>query len=158
MGHKTEIKNLIYLYAQCIDKGEFGRIAELFKDGSIIDSNYQELAKGSKQVFEFYNKLIRIYPDTQTPKTEHLVTDIVVSDINTSNFIKATSNFEVMQENEKAEIATIITGTYNSDFKKINSQWCLTDIKFLPTMTEDTGRHLLMNINEINTIEIIEFD
>jgi len=65
----NEIEHLLHRYARAIDTGNLKIVAELFRQGSICDSDGNILAAGYDDVLNMYSGIVKIYPDCGTPKT-----------------------------------------------------------------------------------------
>ncbi len=75
------IKNLIYQYADLIDRGELRAVAGLFRRGTVIGVDAEgnrNTVEGSDAVYAMYKSFTRIYPDNGTPHTKHVTTNVIV--------------------------------------------------------------------------------
>ena len=80
MNALTSAQNCLSTYAAAIDDGNFSIIEQLFKAGRLEDASGACLAEGGAKVRQFYESLIRIYPETGTPNTQHHVSNIAIID------------------------------------------------------------------------------
>jgi 3-phenylpropionate/cinnamic acid dioxygenase small subunit len=74
----TEITNLIYTYAQLLDRGDLDAVAGLFAHGRICgvqDGPPETVFAGPERVRQMYEMATRIYEDG-TPKTKHNTSNV----------------------------------------------------------------------------------
>ena len=62
METARQIENLLYMYAERIDAGDYAGIAELFSRGRIVAEDGTPLATGAEEVKALYDQSTRIYP------------------------------------------------------------------------------------------------
>ena len=96
MTPQQTIANLFYRYAEHIDAGELTATADLLQHCTIFDPYGNELAKGNERILEMYTSLIRIYPDNNTPHSNHVLSNLII-DQPTGDTIKASASFTVLQ-------------------------------------------------------------
>ena len=110
------ISRLLATYAERIDAGDFDGIGELFEHGEIKDGDGLVVAAGRDRVRALYERTTRRYDDG-TPKTKHLVTNVIVDVDPSGTRASALSTFVVLQA-VPGELALqpIIAGTYADEF------------------------------------------
>ena len=148
----TEISQLFHRYADYIDRGKLTKVAELLKECTISDSDGRVLAAGYDQVLAMNTGLIRIYPETGTPQTQHIVTNLIVEAEAPDQTIKASANFTVMQKLDSGSVEAIICGKYKNVFKRIDGSWRFHKHSPQPRIIGDMSRHLLIEINKIDPV------
>ena len=149
MNGPQQIAQLYYRYAMHIDKGEFEAVASLLSKATVFGPENIQLAKGAGEILEMYTNLIRIYPDTNTPKTQHLINNIVLEEITGDRaFTKA--NYTVMQAVNGDTIETIICGEYQGKFTCTKGEWEFTEHHMTPTIVGDMSQHLKVNVVSSN--------
>lgn len=146
--HTHEIEKLYYQYAYGIDGGDFESVAQLLKDASIHGVEDKVIAQGAEQIKSFYDQIIKIHPDTGTPKTQHLVSNILVQSEN-EDTLKVIANYSVFQKLDSGKIETIICGQYHSLFKHSQQGWVFHQHKTIPLMVGDMTNHLNVSIKDI---------
>lgn len=149
MNTQTHIEHLLYRYASAIDAGDFDTIAVLFADGEVRSSDGNTLASGGAAVSAMYQGIVKIYPDTGTPKTQHLVSNVTVTPDNSGNTASVKANFTVMQQIPDGKIECIIAGEYLSDFQKIEDEWHFKVHRMKTHFSGDLSHHLLISVEEI---------
>lgn len=139
------IANLFYRYAEHIDAGELTATAELLKHCTIFDPYGNELAKGNEQILEMYRGLVRIYPDNNTPHTNHVLSNLIIEQPS-NEVIKARASFTVMQKMESEKIETIMCGQYRSLFRQVDGEWAFIEHRMYPKLIGDMSEHLLLDV------------
>ncbi len=159
------ISRLLATYAERIDAGDFDGVAELFEHGEIRAGDGSVVAAGRDQVRALYERTTRRYDDG-TPKTKHLVTNIVVDVDPAGTRASARSTFVVLQA-VPGELALqpIIAGTYADRFATMDlsdrpdapgastagdatdpGSWRFTSRQMHVDLVGDLGRHLLFEL------------
>ena len=75
------IENLLYTYADRIDRGDLDGVAELFTHGRIHGQEGgapETVFEGREGVRNLYGLATRIYEDSGTPKTKHVTTNAII--------------------------------------------------------------------------------
>ena len=114
------IETLIYRYADLIDAGRFEDVARLFANACIVSPEGVECS-GFEPVLALYQKTARIYPDTGTPCTEHMTTNVSVQ--LSGEGASATSRFTVLQAREDFPLLVILAGESRDHFRKRDGHW-----------------------------------
>lgn len=145
---RQQIENLFYTYANGIDDGKLAVTASLFRHGAIYDGNDNCLAQGEDEALAFYQRIIKIYPESKTPKTQHVITNVLLHE-EQDGIIECTANYTVFQEIQRHTIATIICGQYQSTFKESAGRWHFHTHKTYPRIIGDLSKHLQVSISNI---------
>ena len=82
-----------------------------------------------------------VYPDTGTPKSHHMTTNIAVHPAGPGR-AEAYSYFTVFQATETLPLQPIITGYYHDRFEKTNGAWRFAERKINPRNWGDLTQHL----------------
>ncbi len=146
--HKTEIENLYFHYAYAIDAGDFSAAANLFRNATLLDATGRDLASGAKQIEQFYQQVIKIDSQTKTPKTQHVISNILILD-QSANELSATANYTVFQKAKSENIEAIICGQYLSTFKRAQAKWEFHTHQTKPLTVGDMSNHLKLDIRNI---------
>ncbi len=119
-----EIERLIYKYPELADTGDFDGVGRLFadcdhvhRDGTIAP------AMGATAYAEFYASIVRKYPDSGTPKTRHVVSNVSIEFDGGPDRAKARSYFTVLQQTAELPLQVICAGTYFDKFAKVDRAW-----------------------------------
>ncbi len=96
-----EIENLLYTYADRIDRGDFDGVADLFdarphpRPSRAVDRRRSSrVATGCAAL---YGMTTRIHEDTGTPRTKHLTTNAIIEVDDEAGTATAQSNYLVTQ-------------------------------------------------------------
>ncbi len=145
---RDQIENLLHSYARGVDTGNLESIAELFRHGAICGAEGDTLAAGYDGVLAMYRSVIKIYPECGTPKTQHVVSNLILN-VENEHTANSTANYTVMQQLPNGNIECIIAGEYFSRFVKENEQWQFHEHHMRNRITGDLSHHLLIEIDEI---------
>jgi 3-phenylpropionate/cinnamic acid dioxygenase small subunit len=144
-----EIENLLYTYADRIDRGDFDGLAELFTHGRIegIEGGGAEAVfEGLDRVRSLYGATTRIHEDTGTPRTKHLCTNAIIHvDEHEDETATATaqSNYLVCQATPDLPLQVVVTGRYRETFHRIEGTWWFGTRTMYVDQTGDVSHHLL---------------
>ena len=144
----ADIAKLLHRYANHIDNGDLQAVAEMFQHGSIYDNQGKVLAEGAEQVLAMYSGMIRIYPDSGTPRTQHVVSNLFVES-ETVTEVRSCASFTVLQQLASGKIETIICGQYKNVFVKVDEQWAIKEHHMHPRIIGDMSEHLLIDLSQI---------
>jgi 3-phenylpropionate/cinnamic acid dioxygenase small subunit len=139
---ETQITNLLYRYAECIDTGDFAGAASLFEHARIkvleADGDGTIDASG---VLDLWNNFIVRYPDG-TPRTKHVITNPTVVVDEESGTASCRSYYTVFQQTERFGLQPIIAGRYHDCFERVGDVWryCYRDYS-LVGLVGDMSRH-----------------
>lgn len=146
--HRGEIENLLYLYAERIDAGDFPGVADLFAHAEILPPGAEVGAKGREAVLEMYESTTRLYEDG-TPRTKHLVTNPIILVGEDERQATARSYFTVLQSTPELPLQPIITGRYEDKFERVDSAWRFKQRRMLPQYFGDLSQHLLIKVDDL---------
>lgn len=149
IDHRGEIENLLYLYAERIDAGDFGGVADLFAHAEILPPGAQEGARGREAILQMYQSTTRLYEDG-TPRTKHLVTNPIIHVEAGEAHASARSYFTVLQSTPAIPLQPIIAGRYEDEFERVDNSWRFTQRRMLPEFFGDLSQHLLINVEELS--------
>jgi 3-phenylpropionate/cinnamic acid dioxygenase small subunit len=143
MDAAREIENLLYRYAELIDLGDLDGVADLFTHGRIcgVENGPPETVfEGRDRVRTMYGFSTRIYEDTGTPKTKHVITNAQV--FVDGERASTRSYYTVLQATPDLPLQPIITGHYHDTFHVVDSSWWFdTRIMFVDHLG-DLSHHL----------------
>jgi hypothetical protein len=143
------IKNLIYRYADSIDRGKLDVVADLFKRGRLIAvdgaGNDQEMA-GADAISAVYAAFTRLYEDDGTPHTQHLTSNVIVEVEEGGQRAAASCYAVVFQAVEDFPLQPIIGVRYQDVFEKTEDQWHFASRRIETRLTGDLSRHLLQPV------------
>jgi 3-phenylpropionate/cinnamic acid dioxygenase small subunit len=140
-----EIENLLYTYADRIDRGDFDGVADLFTHGRILgmeDGPPESVFAGRDAVRRLYGGTTRIYEDTGTPKTHHVTTNARIEVDEDAGTASCSSYYAVSQATDALPLQLIITGRYHDTFHRIDGTWWFDSRTMFVDQTGDLSHHL----------------
>lgn len=138
------IENLVYTYAERIDRGDLAGVAELFRNGR-IQAGPGVVFEGSDQVRRMYDGATRLYADG-TPRTRHVTTNVMVEVDDAAGTAAARSYYTVFQQTDELPLQAIIAGHYHDTFHRVDGEWCFDTREMFVDLTGDLSRHLLFEL------------
>lgn len=119
MDDRSQIENLLALYAQRLDNAEFENLGELFAKGSVsITGGPQDglSARGSADSEALYRRIIQLAPETGTTGTRHMITNIRIE----MDGVNARSHcyFAVLQQTATLTLQIVASGYYEDRFSR----------------------------------------
>ena len=143
------IKNLIYRYADHIDRGDLRGAAAMFRRGKIIatgaDGLEHELA-GEDAVYATYSAFTRLYQDSGTPHTQHMTTNVMIDVADDGKSATGQAYAIVFQAVEDFSLQPIIGVRYEDRFEKSAKGWIFSERKIVSLLPGDVSRHLLQSV------------
>jgi hypothetical protein len=143
------IRQLIYRYADHIDRGDLRAVAAMFSHGRIaaVDSEGREKEfVGEEAVYGLMSAFTRLYPDDGTPHTKHMTTNVMVE--LEADGLGATSQAYCMvfQALPDFPLQPVIGVRYHDRFEKTEQGWRFTRRRMETDLLGDLSRHLLRAI------------
>ncbi|PLW82461.1 nuclear transport factor 2 family protein [Kineobactrum sediminis] len=138
------IENLIYEYAERIDAGDLAGVAEMFRHAVIRAPKQQHSFNGYDEVLAMYQSSCRLYPESGTPETRHLTTNVVINVEGDKAASRAV--FTVIQATPSFPLQPIISGRYRDSFSRVNGSWRFTERSMLVDFVGDCSAHLLYTL------------
>ena len=135
------ITQLIYLYAERLDAGDFEGVAQLFEHATFRSNSRPEVRSGSAEVLAVYRNTVATF-ENGTPCTKHVTTNVIVDLADDQQSATARSYFTVLQARPELPLQTIIAGRYHDSFAVIAGAWCFTDRLVLVDLVGDLRFHL----------------
>jgi SnoaL-like domain len=140
-----EIRNLLGLYCERIDAGDFAGVGELFDHGALASDAGDELARGADGVAAFYARGTKLHEGL--PLTKHLVTNTVLDIDDEHGQATARSSYLVLQQVGTGPLQPIITGRYHDTFERAEGRWRFSERRFLVDLLGDLSQHLAYTIS-----------
>lgn len=140
MAAETQIANLLYRYAECLDCGDLVGAASLFEHGRIRVGD--DATIDAAGMLAFWKAAIVLYPDG-TPRTKHLVSNPIIEVDDEAGTASCRSYYTVLQQTDDFPLQTIVTGRYHDRFERVDGQWRYSYRDFtLIDMVGDVSHHL----------------
>jgi 3-phenylpropionate/cinnamic acid dioxygenase small subunit len=148
MSAETQIANLLYRYAECMDSGDIAGAASLFAHARLRVGGTDRTI-GAETMLKFWKGAVLLHPDG-TPRTTHLVTNPIIAVDDNAGKASCRSCFTVIQQIDGFAPETIVTGRYHDEFERVAGLWRFSFRDFtLIDMVGDVSRHLTRPIEPI---------
>jgi ketosteroid isomerase-like protein len=140
------ITSLIYTYAERIDAGDFAAVAELLSHATLTFEGFGEAVNGREAIERVYTRSTRRYEDG-TPKTKHVMTNVVVDVAEDGATAVSRSYYTVLQA-VPGELALqpVIAGRYRHTYQKVDGHWRVATMHIIIDLIGDLGHHMLFDL------------
>jgi 3-phenylpropionate/cinnamic acid dioxygenase small subunit len=133
------IRALLFAYAERLDVGDLDGVAALFEHATWRSLHRPEPLRGSAAVRRAYD-VVRLHAGS--PRTKHVITNVVVEVYEAPGRAAARSYFTVFQALADFPLQAIACGRYHDTFECVRSVWRFTDRLILADLQGDLSRHL----------------
>jgi 3-phenylpropionate/cinnamic acid dioxygenase small subunit len=139
---ETQITNLLYRYAECIDAGDLPGAAALFERARVRIGDSDADTVDSARLLGIWRSMIVLHPDG-TPRTKHVTTNPIIEIDEGAGTASCRSYYTVLQQTDELPLQTIVTGRYHDRFERVDGQWRFSyrDLTLID-MVGDVSRHL----------------
>jgi 3-phenylpropionate/cinnamic acid dioxygenase small subunit len=134
------ISALVYRYAELIDAGDLDGVASLFEHATWGAGTRTERLRGTEEVRRGYGGVV-LYEDG-TPRTKHVITNLVIDVDGIGTHASARSYFTVLQATEGIPLQPIIAGRYDDQFEKVAGTWRFSERIIHPDLQGDLSKHM----------------
>lgn len=135
------VRNLLGLYCERIDAGDFDGAGALFAGGHLATEDGRVLATGAAEVAAFYRGGTRLHG--ATPRTKHLVIDTVLEPSGPDAMVARSSYLVLQAIDDALALQPIITGRYVDTFDRGGDRdWRWTERRFTVDLIGDVSHHL----------------
>ena len=135
-----QIAALVYQYAELLDAGDLDGVAALFEHATWGSGTRTERMRGSAEVRRMYDGVV-LYDDG-TPRTKHVITNLVIEHDEGSTSATARSYFTVLQAVDGLTLQPIIAGRYHDRFEQVDGQWRFAERIIHPDLHGDLSKHM----------------
>ncbi len=135
-----EIEALIYRYAELLDSGDLDGVAALFEHADWVAGSRDFRVHGTDAVRRMYYGVI-LYDDG-TPRTKHVITNVVIDHDDGSTRATARSYFTVLQAADDGLLQPVIAGRYHDRFERAGGTWRFAERVIHPDLQGDLSRHM----------------
>ena len=139
----TEIANLLYIYARLVDSGDYAGIGKLFEHARLTAEDSDMDVRGADAIAAHYARTTRLYPDTGTPKTKHVMSNPIIEVDEEAGVATCDAYYTVLQATDALPLQPIIAGRYEDKFERVAGRWRYTEKKFFVELAGDLSQHLL---------------
>ena len=141
---KLAVTELLYIYAELIDAGDFDGVGVLLARATFGGSGPRGVS-GAENIVKLFAMTTRRYPDHgNTPRTRHLVLNPIV-ELRGDGTAAARSTFCVVQDTETVPLQPIVVGRYHDTFGSDDSGWYFTARQVDVQMIGDVSAHLMVD-------------
>ncbi len=140
------ISRLLFTYAERIDAGDFAGVGQLLRHAELTFEGYDHTISGPDAIEALYQATTRRYDDDGTPKSKHVMTNVIV-DVE-PNGVVATSRsyFTVLQAVPGVmSLQPVVAGRYRDRFGRVDEAWEFTGRHIMVELTGELSHHLLGN-------------
>jgi hypothetical protein len=149
MDHQRAIERLIFEYAEMIDAGNFAGVGQQLANCVVASPADRVGVTGADNVVALFRQSTRLYPDTGTPKTKHVMTNIIVDVAADGRSAAARSQYTVMQGTDTLPLQPIVAGRYHDEFRRDGEAWSFARRNILVDFVGDVSQHLLVSAESI---------
>jgi 3-phenylpropionate/cinnamic acid dioxygenase small subunit len=141
MSAETEIANLLYRYAECMDRGDLAGAASLFEHARLRVGGGDGTIDAAAML-AFWKAAVILYPDG-TPRTKHVVTNPIIEVDDTAGTASCHSYYTVLQQTDDFPLQTIVAGRYHDRFQRVTGLWRYSFRDYtMMDMVGDVSHHL----------------
>jgi hypothetical protein len=150
----NDITNLIYGYAEALDRGDLRAVGAYFEHSLVHVDGLPNRAQGSAEVLEFFKPVIFYkgaatadpYDPESVPATKHLTTNVIVVVADDLRTATARSYFTVLQGRPDFPLQPVIAGRYHDRFDCVDGRWRFRERLEYIDLVGDLSRHLTMSV------------
>lgn len=138
------IQNLIYQYADWLDRGDLDKVGGLFTHADIYMPGDTEpaLQSDGPGFAALLRRWTRIFPETGTPRTRHVTTNLMIHP-DGEDQARTQSYFTVFQSTPWMPMQAVAGGTYHDRFRKWDGRWHFVERREEMPLVGDLSSHLL---------------
>ena len=145
MGATVAIHDLIVRYCECVDRADFDGVGELFAHATLRSNAGPDTARGREAVRDLYAATNRIHEDG-TPRTQHLVTNLIVEADEDAGRATARSSFVAFQATPRLPLQPIVAGRYHDVFERVDGRWRFADRMVLVDLLGDLSHYMAVDL------------
>ena len=140
------VTNLIYSYAERIDKGDFAGVAEVLEHATLTFEGFADAISGREAIEKLYTNTTRRYKDG-TPRTKHVMTNVIVEIADDGAHAASRSYFTVLQAVPgELSLQAVIAGRYRHSYEKVDGRWRVATMHIIIDLTGELGHHMLIDL------------
>ena len=140
------ITKLIYTYAERIDAGDFAGVAEVFAHATLTFEGFGDAVAGREAIEALYTRTTRRYEDG-TPRTKHVMTNVMVDVADDGETASSRSYFTVLQAVPgEFALQPVIAGRYRHTYTRRDGRWEVATMHITIDLVGDLGHHMLFDL------------
>ena len=125
-----------------MDAGNLEGVAALFSDAKFLSAQGSIVATGQVEVLALYKAAVKIYPDSGTPGTKHVTSNVIIDVDDEANTAQAHSYFTVFQAVQEFPLQAVVAGRYRDRFIRMNNVWQFDQRCVITELYGDISQHL----------------
>ncbi len=145
MHDETAIANLVFRYAELIDRGDYDGIGALFADAVIGADGSTVEWRGAEAIAAMYVNGTRRYEDG-TPRSKHVTTNLIIEVDDERAHATCRSYYTVLQQTDELPLQPIVAGRYHDEFARVDDQWRFARRTMFVDLVGDLSQHLLFEL------------
>jgi hypothetical protein len=134
-GSAAAIHELVLRYAACVDRADFDGVGDLFAHATLRSNAGPDAVRGRSAVRDLYAATNRLHADG-TPRTHHLVTNLIVDVDEAADRATARSYFVAFQATPELALQPIVAGRYHDAFERVDGRWRFADRMVLVDLSQ----------------------
>jgi ketosteroid isomerase-like protein len=140
------ITKLIYTYAERIDAGDFAGVADLLAHATLTFEGFGDAVEGREAIERLYTRTTRRYEDG-TPRTKHVMTNVMVEVAEAGETAASRSYFTVLQAVPGAlALQPVVAGRYRHTYARMEGRWRVETMHITIDLVGDLGHHMLFDL------------
>ncbi len=143
---RLAITDLLYRYAELIDAGDFEGLGHLLARATFGGPGTPSVS-GAEAIAKLFSATTRLFPGTGTPKTRHLVLNVIVEVEAGGRVASARSTFCVVQATDSLPLQPIVVGRYGDGFARDADGWYFTQRIADVEMIGNVSDHLMFPLS-----------
>ena len=133
------IENLIAIYAELVDDGDFAGLGAMLADATFAGSGAP--VTGPDAIEKMFGDMLIVYDDG-TPRTRHVTTNVVIEADEEAGTAVSRAYFTVLQALPGLVLQPIVSGRYRDRFERRDGQWRFAERRVLVDLVGDVSCHL----------------
>jgi ketosteroid isomerase-like protein len=140
------VTKLIYTYAERIDAGDFAGVAEVLEHATLTFEGFGDAVAGRDAIEQLYTRTTRRYEDG-TPRTKHVMTNVIV-DIGDNGVAASSRSYFTVLQAVPGELALqpVIAGRYRHTYERVDDRWRVTTMHITIDLVGELGHHMLIDL------------
>lgn len=135
------IRNLLGIYCERMDAGQFDALAELFAAARMADENGNVFATGRDEIAAMWHRQTILYDGS--PRTRHVTANPVIDVDDAAGTASARSSYVVFQGTDTLPLQPIVTGRYHDRFARDDAgDWHWLERRYAVDHVGDLSHHL----------------
>jgi hypothetical protein len=145
MSERGAIENLMVLYTEALDEGDFVALGELFEHGSVTIEGGPHSGRqgaGATSVAELYRSIVALDVNGLTG-TRHFISNIFIEIDKAAHNAIGRSYFAVTQQTAALPLQLVACGGYHDRYEVIDGKWRFLARRIVCDQVGDVSQHML---------------